>query len=229
MKYFETLKKVVLIADRLQKCREIDFTNLKIWVNIQIEKSEELMYALDVLLIPYVKFRSKMIDSSNEEVKDYIEPINLTVGCEVELILFYFLSLVVKEIYSEEIDIYIIYANKPEGIKNHIFFGSHMIECGFTTNISRPINANEIINLDINIIDWLYVSKLFPNVLFNKNGLLEIDYSYGETEADYFDYSGSRDYERDNYNALTDGQYRSYDDWFDESGDYDSLRDSLGH
>lgn len=37
------------------------------------------------------------------------------------------------------------------------------------------------------------------------------------------------DYERDTFNALTDGQYGDYEDWKDNGGDMDTLRDSLGH
>ena len=36
------------------------------------------------------------------------------------------------------------------------------------------------------------------------------------------------DYDRDTFDALTDGQYGDYDDWREGGGDFDSLRDSLG-
>ena len=37
------------------------------------------------------------------------------------------------------------------------------------------------------------------------------------------------DYDRDTFNALTDGQHGDYDDWNDNGGDFDSLRDGLGY
>jgi hypothetical protein len=35
-------------------------------------------------------------------------------------------------------------------------------------------------------------------------------------------------YERDNYDAITDGQYEDYDEWKNDDGDFDKLKDSLG-
>lgn len=37
------------------------------------------------------------------------------------------------------------------------------------------------------------------------------------------------DYERDAFYALTDGQYGDYEDWQENDGNWDNLRDELGH
>jgi WG containing repeat len=42
------------------------------------------------------------------------------------------------------------------------------------------------------------------------------------------EHSQNSDYERDNYDAITDGQYEDYDEWKNDEGDYDKLKDSLG-
>lgn len=54
---------------------------------------------------------------------------------------------------------------------------------------------------------------------------------YGLNDANY-NYSSNHnesDYERDTFDALTDGQYDDYEDWKEDGGDIDSLRDSLGY
>ena len=64
------------------------------------------------------------------------------------------------------------------------------------------------------------------------------DYEY-EDDEEMYDNGGDcdpyddpyddNDYERDTFNALTDGQYGDYDEWRERGGDIDSLMDSLGY
>lgn len=42
-------------------------------------------------------------------------------------------------------------------------------------------------------------------------------------------YEDDNDYERDTFDALTDGMYGDYDEWRERGGDIDSLMDSLGY
>ena len=46
---------------------------------------------------------------------------------------------------------------------------------------------------------------------------------------DYYDSSDDNDYERDTFDALTDGNYGDYEDWKENGGDMDSLMDCLGY
>lgn len=58
---------------------------------------------------------------------------------------------------------------------------------------------------------------------------LEEEYEEDYDHYDSNDYYDEPDYERDTFDALTDGQYGDYDDWRDGGGDMDSLRDGLGY
>ena len=52
---------------------------------------------------------------------------------------------------------------------------------------------------------------------------------YNEVIEDYGSVDDNNDYERDTFYALTDGQNGDYEDWQENGGDLDSLRDDLGH
>lgn len=69
----------------------------------------------------------------------------------------------------------------------------------------------------------------FSPVYFKKGVKLNDD-NNGDEYNDDLDYcqDDHNDYERDTFDALTDGQYGDYDDWRENGGDFDSLRDRLG-
>jgi hypothetical protein len=50
-----------------------------------------------------------------------------------------------------------------------------------------------------------------------------------ERDCEPHDYDQNADWERDCFDAMTDGQYGSYDDFKDNCGDYDNLIEGLGH
>lgn len=79
------------------------------------------------------------------------------------------------------------------------------------------------------------------NFIRSNSKLFVLEEEYNE-EFDHYDYNDSydyydepdykydaRDYARDTFDALTDGQYGFYDDWREAGGDIDSLRDGLGY
>lgn len=72
------------------------------------------------------------------------------------------------------------------------------------------------------------------NFIRSNSELFVLEEEYNE-EFDHYDYNDSYDYydepdyERDTFDALTDGQYGDYDDWREAGGDIDSLRDGLGY
>jgi hypothetical protein len=78
--------------------------------------------------------------------------------------------------------------------------------------------------------ETLPVITEFINQLRLNSGLFQTE-NDNEYDDDYDsnDYYEKPDYERDNFYALTDGQYGDYDDWREEGGDMDSLRDGLGY
>ena len=98
------------------------------------------------------------------------------------------------------------------------------------------------INLEDFYIDKEEIEALkeaYPGFSFSEDakGKLAEKYEVWENEQeDYLDYDSFdnydrpdyQDYEQDTFDALTDGQYGSYDDWRENSGDIDSLMDGLG-
>lgn len=53
--------------------------------------------------------------------------------------------------------------------------------------------------------------------------------NYDEVNEQYSSEDNNYDYERDSFYALTDGQYGDYEDWQENDGNWDNLRDDLGH
>lgn len=80
------------------------------------------------------------------------------------------------------------------------------------------------------IIDY-FLQELSNNYIVFTEYKVENDSKTKDEDEDYnpHAYFPEPDYERDTFNALTDGQYGDYYDWRDSDGDMDNLRDSLGH
>jgi hypothetical protein len=126
------------------------------------------------------------------------------------------------------------------------------LDTEFTFGKYEGKTLKDIINDDQSYIDWcinnlehFYIS----NDVIEKLKLIKPDFSISEEtqnhlnekyetweneqdedyeEDDYYE-RDDRDYERDNFDALTDGQYGSYDDFIDNGGDMDNLNDALGY
>lgn len=62
-----------------------------------------------------------------------------------------------------------------------------------------------------------------------KKELDENEVAEQEGSEYYNDYQDDYDYERETFNALTDGMYGDYDKWRDNGGDIDNLMDGLGY
>lgn len=245
------LKAIVSIGERFQKINYLDFSTVKIKVNVLLRNSTSIMYVLDVLEIPYertnedrekeLEFEGEYFDEFGDEIDESeiehsIRPkeLNFSVGSKVDLKILYYLSVISKEIFQSYnkngLSIYINYASQPEDKATTILFGSFIRSNQSWTNISRAINPNEIAELNIETFSWENFSQLFPNV----NPTYDGKCTYTE-ECDSFnpedELEDNRDYydsDRENFNALTDGQYGEYDDWRENGGDFGSLRDSLG-
>ena len=223
LRHVEILEKIVLVAERLQSLGKIDFLSAEIKINTELPDSEVLMCAFKVLEIPYQSYTPE-----SKNLEDLYEA-NFVVGCEVDLRVLYYLSFIAGEVYKGCLDIYIMYATEPEEWrKRRIYFGSYIATDKNFTNISRPINPSEITALDIDNIDWERFSILFPNENYSDDGRCVLIREERKIDNFYNDRS-HRDYDRDNFEALTDGQYGDYDDWRDGGGDFDTLNDRLGY
>ena len=54
MANLEFLKKLVIIAEKMQSFGELDFKDAPIEVNVDLDRNDKLRYAFDVLEIPFI-------------------------------------------------------------------------------------------------------------------------------------------------------------------------------
>lgn len=221
----ELLKKLIFIADITKKLEPFLFDDTEIRINTLLENSDDISYAFQVLKVPFTTFEPETGNPPDE--------INVSFGCEIDLNIIYQTTYILKEILGDTLDIYINYATEPEGREKKILVGTYITRDKNFTNISAPIAANEILKLEINNMDWEVFSSLFPNNNYSDDGTCsqtQEDYEpdYDNDYDDYDDYDDDNDYERDTFDALTDGQYGDYDDFRDDGGNIDDLMDRLG-
>lgn len=118
----------------------------------------------------------------------------------------------------------------------------------FTFGKFEGKTMEEVLNLQPDYIDWcaknldhFYISDetinelkaLKPDFLLTQEAseILNSKYEKWDSERDDYDDNDNfePDYDRDTFDALTDGQYGDYDDWRENGGDFDSLMDGLGY
>lgn len=200
----ELLKKLTFIADITKRLEPLLFNDIEIRINTLLENSEDIVYALQVLKVPYTTYEP---DTGNIP-----EEINVSFGCEVGLNIIYQITYILKEIYGDALDAYINYATKPEGREKETLIGAYITRNKGFTNISKPITANEILKLDIKNMDWEEFSSLFPNNNYSKKGTCT--FTYYEPD-DYYDDGDSYSDETDwsHYNDDLDMDQQSEDFW----------------
>ncbi len=100
-------------------------------------------------------------------------------------------------------------------------------------SFAEPLPIDEFLKIDPKIECDIAINNFFK--IFNHEQFY-IEDEEDIDDVDDFDYSeyakidpSENDYERDNFDALTDGQYGDYDDWKDLGGNMDKLQDDLGY
>jgi len=83
----------------------------------------------------------------------------------------------------------------------------HNFHLPFTNNWNKKINTNNIKHIS-NMED--YQEDFYDNY-------------------DSYEEQSYEDYERETFYALTDGMYGDYEDWAEDGGSIDSLREFLGY
>ena len=136
---------------------------------------------------------------------------------------------------------------KTEPLKIHNM-KSYNLDTEFTFGRYEGKTVRQILDLQISYLNWcaihldhFYISeevieeiKTFkPNFAFTEEEQLSLDCKYNNWENEQVERRPSYDREdryteRDNFDALTDGQYGDYDDWRDSGGDMDRLMDGMG-
>jgi hypothetical protein len=111
---------------------------------------------------------------------------------------------------------------------NEVLIGSYITKYGNRKDISEGIAADSILELPFMFTTSEFLKECFGiEESIDSSENLEEEYDAND-HNDSYDYYDEPDYERDTFDALTDGQYGDYDDWRDSGGDMDSLRDGLG-
>jgi len=180
MNKIELLKRLVFIADSLKFYNELNFKDVRIGINTYIDKSEYLQYSFKVLEIPFNLFTFK---SEYGEVVKPPSEINVYFGILIDIKIIYFLTYILKEIYNDEINIYISYFKNPRTKQSEIICGSYITN---NKNISRPINVYEILGLYIEDINIKEFSSIFPNTNISDDEYCN-DPNYIDRENNYDD------------------------------------------
>lgn len=93
-------------------------------------------------------------------------------------------------------------------------------------SLAEPVNIDSFLSIDPKSSTQFVVDFIFENKFSNQEN--DEDVIEYEDEEDY-GFEVEHNYDRDTYDALTDGQCGDYDDWRDSGGDFDSLRDGMGY
>lgn len=196
MMNIELLKKLTFIADITQKLEPFFFDGIEIRINTLLKNSDDVMYALQVLKIPFTTFEP--------HARNILDETNVCFGCEVQLNIIFQITYILKEIYGDTLDVYVNYATEPEGRVKKAIVGSYITRDKNFTNISVPITASEILKLDIKNMDWEEFSSFFPNNNYNEVGTCTC------TRLD-----NESDYDNDNYGSSYE-KYGGYNGWSDD-------------
>jgi|GEM_PF-762048 len=139
--------------------------------------------------------------------------------------------------FGEEYQFYFteIPKNKPFEISidslmsmlDKICYDEYSNKSGYNLHLSSYYDNNES---DEALKAYSYGEFLDFSPVYLKKGSETNDTNDWDDYNDEFEHyqDNSDDYERDTFDALTDGQYGDYDDWRERGGDMDNLRDRLG-
>jgi len=123
------------------------------------------------------------------------------------------------------------------------------LDTEFTFGKYKGKTVREVLEIEHSYIDWSAINldhffisdevmeeikSILPDFSISEEGQKKLSEKYETWENeqedydDYDSYEDYQDYERDTFDALTDGQYGDYDDFRENGGDMDGLRDALG-
>jgi len=204
----ELLKKLTFIADITRELEPFLFDDIEIRINTLLENRDEIIYAFQVLKVPFMIFTS--------EAESVPEEINVCFGREVDKNVIYLITYILKEVYSDALDVYISYAVEPAGIEKRILVGSYIEREMKFTNISAPISASEIIRLAVYNMDWDEFESFFPNTNYSENG--KCIYNYSNSEPAYYNHDYDNYDDSEGYGSSYE-KYGGYNGWSDDAID----------
>jgi hypothetical protein len=173
---------------------ETDLDKYQFYINGHSNKREHLIICLKMLEVPVrivQGFRFCEFTTEN----------SIIYGNQVDVKSIYYLTSIFEalvdnddeEFDDESLSYYISHATEPEGYNMSIFCGLDIKADEDYTNLSRAINAEEILTLDVEKISQEEFIELFPNINSDDEGTIDLI---------------RNDYEDDDYNEGFTSKYR---------------------
>jgi hypothetical protein len=147
---------------------------------------------------------------------------SFSINCKFQDI--YLLAYLLKDFGLEN-----VYPSRKQEVEISVGTYLHQVSNMGKYAIAEPMNIDSFLSIDPKSNTQIVVDSYFENKFSDEEN--DEDYEQ-DGEEDYeqdYDDRDDHDYERDTFDALTDGQYGDYDDWREGGGDMDSLRDGLGY
>jgi len=208
--------------------------NIDLHINQYSKNYEQIILFFKYLKIDFksfLPFQSSLPfpDDSDDEEKDPFSKTNVKKNAPKKFSLTFDLNTNFQNLYIiiEILNNFglekVFYSNETG---NSVTIGSYSEH--YDIPLSKPFEIKTILDMPfyystINVLCQYYkVTEFYILSKLDRN-LLE------EFHNDNFGKRDDDDEERDTFNALTDGQYGDFEDWKNNNGDYDNLRDDLGY
>ncbi len=152
---------------------------------------------------------------------DIVE-MSFSINCKFQDI--YLIAYLLKDFGLER-----VYPSRKEQLEISVGTYLHQVYNMGKYAMAEPMNIDSFLSIDPKSNTQYVFDSYFENQFSNDENIDDEDNEYEEDYEQDYDDRDDHDYERDNFDALTDGQYGDYDDWRDGGGDFDSLRDGMGY
>lgn len=152
--------------------------------------------------------RRRDLDLSLEIVE-----MSFSINCKFQDI--YLLAYLLKDFGLES-----VYPSRTQEVEIEVGTYLHRSSSIRKYALAELMNIDSFLSIDPKLNTQFVVDSYFENQFSNDKN---------DDDDSYYEYRDNHDYDRDTFDALTDGQYGAYDDWRDGGGDFDSLRDRMGY
>ena len=184
----------------------LDTTSFNLTLNEELSKFTLISELLTHNNIPFQTW------TPNGHLSMEIVEMSFSINCKFQDI--YLLAYLLKDFGLES-----VYPSRTQEVE--ISVGTYLHKCSNMGKyaLGELMNIDTFLSIDPKSNTQFIVDSYFENQFINDEN----------DDDSYYEYRDNHDYNKDNFDALTDGQYGDYDDWRDGGGDFDSLRDGMGY
>jgi hypothetical protein len=151
-----------------------------------------------------------------------IVEMSFSINCKFQDI--YLLAYLLKDFGLES-----VYPSRKQEVEISVGTYLHQVPNMGKYAMAEPMNIDSFLSIDPKSDTQIVVDSYFENKFSDEENGEDYEQDGEEDYEQDYDDRDDHDYERDTFDALTDGQYGDYDDWREGGGDMDSLRDGLGY